>query len=319
MTRRVLVTGGAGVIGSHVVEAFLADGWAVEIIDDFSTGKRANVADGAVVHEIDVRSPAAAKLVEEGGFDTIVHLAAQMDVRKSVADPLFDSDVNIRGTINLIEALHRAHSRTRFVFASTGGVLYGDHTVPPNAETTRKEPDSPYAIAKLACEHYLSYYARIHYLDTVCLRFANVYGPRQDPHGEAGVVAIFCGRILENRPLTVYGDGTQTRDYVYVADVVNAIRAAVSAKLLDPVGIDARGFNIGTSVPTSVLELASVLRRVAGSGTEIEFAPNRRGEQTASFVTIDKARDELGWQPSVGLEQGLRETFEWFAARIVTT
>jgi UDP-glucose 4-epimerase len=318
MTQRLLVTGGAGFIGSHVVDAFLADGWSVEIIDDFSTGKRANVPEAAVLHEIDVRSPAAARLIEEGRFDAIVHLAAQMDVRKSVADPLYDSDVNIRGTINLMEALHRSHSRTRFIFASTGGVLYGDHTVPPNAETTRKEPDSPYAIAKLACEHYLSYYARIHYLDTVCLRFANVYGPRQDPHGEAGVVAIFCGRILENRSLTVYGDGTQTRDYVYVADVVDSVRAAVSAKLAEPMGIDARGFNIGTSIPTSVLELASVLRRVAGSETQIEFAPNRRGEQMASFVTIEKARDQLGWQPRVGLEQGLRETFEWFAGRTVT-
>jgi UDP-glucose 4-epimerase len=197
--------------------------------------------------------------------------------------------------------------------------VYGDHTAPPNSESTRKEPDSPYGIAKLACEHYLSYYARIQYLDTVCLRFANVYGPRQDPHGEAGVVSIFCRRILENRPLTVYGDGTQTRDYVYVLDVVTAVQAAVEANLSDPVGIDARAFNVGTPIPTSVLELASILRRVAGSATRIEFAPNRRGEQTASFVTIDKARDQLGWQPRVGLEQGLRETFEWFAARAVTT
>jgi UDP-glucose 4-epimerase len=174
VTRRVLVTGGAGFIGSHVSDMFVAEGWQVEIIDNFSSGKRENVPGAATLHEIDIRSPDAAKVVTEGRFDAIVHLAAQMDVRRSVADPLYDADVNIRGTINLIEALHQARSRARFLFSSTGGVLYGDYAPPPNEETKRKEPDSPYAIAKLAAEHYLSYYARIHYLDTVALRFANV-------------------------------------------------------------------------------------------------------------------------------------------------
>jgi UDP-glucose 4-epimerase len=312
---KLLVTGGAGFIGSHVAESFLRDGWTVDVVDDLSTGKRANVPSGARLHEVDVRSQEAGRLVERGAFDAIVHLAAQMDVRKSVMDPLFDSDVNIRGTINLMEALHRAHLRTRFVFASTGGGIYGDHAIPPNAENTRKEPDSPYGIAKLAVEHYLAYYARVHYLDTVTLRFANVYGPRQDPHGEAGVVAIFSNRILQGQPLTVYGDGTQTRDYIYISDVVGAVRAAVGVPLPEPLGIDARAFNVGTAIPTSVLQLASILRQVAGAQPPIEFAPNRRGEQLASFVTIDKAREHLGWAPQVGLEQGLRETFEWFAAR----
>lgn len=315
MSRRVLVSGGAGFIGSHLAEALLQDGSTVEIIDDLSTGKLANVPDGAALHQMDIRSPEAARRIAAARYDAVVHLAAQMDVRRSVADPLFDSDVNIRGTINIVEAIRESGHPTRIVFASTGGVLYGDHTVPPNAETTRKEPDSPYAIAKLACEHYLSYYSRIQGLEAVALRFANVYGPRQDPHGEAGVVAIFCGRILAGRPLTIYGDGTQTRDYVYVGDVVRAILAALEHPLAAPVGIDARGYNIGTGVPTSVLSLAAALRRVSGAEAPIEFAPNRRGEQQASFVNVDKARAELGWAPRVSLDDGLAETFAWFAQR----
>jgi UDP-glucose 4-epimerase len=319
VTRRLLVTGGAGFIGSHVCEALLAGGAAVEILDDFSTGREQNVPAGTVVHRMDVRSREAAGLVATQGYDGIVHLAAQMDVRRSVADPLYDSDVNIRGAINLLEAMRTTGARARFVFSSTGGVLYGDHHTPPNFETTRKEPDSPYAIAKLSVEHYMSYYARIHGLDTVALRFANVYGPRQDPHGEAGVVAIFCGRLLEDRALTVFGDGTQTRDYVYVSDVVDAVRRALDAPLAAPTGIDARAFNIGTGVPTSVLALADALRRVAASDAPIEFAPHRPGEQQASFVNVDKARAELGWAPRMSLEQGLSETFAWFAARAKAT
>ena len=315
MTRRVLVTGGAGFIGSHVSTALVADGCVIDIVDDLSSGKTANVPEGARLHRLDVRSAEAARLASSGRYDAVVHLAAQMDVRRSVADPLFDADVNVRGTLNLLEALRGAGSPARVVFASTGGVLYGDHATPPNLETTRKEPDSPYAIAKLSCEHYLSYYARIHGLDTVSLRFANVYGPRQDPHGEAGVVAIFCGRLLEERPLTIYGDGLQTRDYVYVGDVVDAVRRALDAPLAPPHGIDARAYNVGTGVPTSVLDLAAALQRVAGVTAPVEFAPNRRGEQQASFVDVGKARRELGWAPRVSLEQGLGETVAWFAAR----
>lgn len=313
--RRVLITGGAGFIGSHAADRLLRGGWDVEIVDDFSSGKRANVPAAARVHELDVRSSEAANLVRVGRYDAVVHLAAQMDVRKSVADPLFDSDVNVRGTINIAEAVRRARSRVRVVFASTGGVLYGDHHQPPNFETTRKEPDSPYAIAKLACEYYLSYFSRIHGLDCVALRFGNVYGPRQDPHGEAGVVAIFCGRLLEGKPLTVFGDGLQTRDYVYVADVAEAIIRAIDAPLAEPAGIDARAFNIGTGRGTSVLEIADRLRAAAGSSGGVDFAPRRAGEQQDSFINCDKARDDLGWSPRVDLDEGLRETFAWFKAR----
>lgn len=317
MTRRILITGGAGFIGSHAADAFLAQGWAVEILDDLSTGKLANVPARATFHRVDVRSLAAAQLVRGGDFDAIVHLAAQMDVRRSVADPLFDLDVNVRGTVALLETVRQLPKRPRIVFASTGGVVYGDQARPPNAETATKEPDSPYAVGKLAAEHYLAYYGRIHGIEALSLRFANVYGPRQDPHGEAGVVAIFCSRLLAGEPLTVFGDGLQTRDYVYVTDVAAAIVKAVQVRLDFAPRIDARAFNIGTGIGTPVLDLATSLRRASGIESPVEFAPHRLGEQQDSFVRIDKARSELDWTPHVGLDAGLAETFAWFAGRAV--
>ena len=317
MTRRVLVTGGAGFIGSHVADLFLSNGWSVEIIDNLSSGRRENVAAGATLHAVDIRSPDAAALVSGGSFDVVAHLAAQIDVRKSVSDPAFDASVNVLGALNLVEALRRPNGTkpTRFVFSSTGGALYGDHATPPNAETVVKEPDSPYGIAKLATELYMSYYARVQGMDMAAVRFANVYGPRQDPHGEAGVVAIFCQRILSGRPLTVFGDGTQTRDYVHVSDVAAATFAAATKSLPDPRRLDDRAFNVGTGVATSVLELAEVLRRAAKSTTQIEFAPKRPGEQQQSYLTVEKARSQLGWSAKISLEEGLADTFRWFSAK----
>jgi len=316
MTRRALVTGGAGFIGSHVADLFLAKGWSVEIIDNLSSGKRENVDAAARLHVLDVRSPDAAELVAYAGFDVLVHLAAQMDVRRSVADPLFDASVNVIGTLNLLEAIRQSPSaRPRIVFSSTGGAVYGDAAVPPSSETTPKEPDSPYAIAKLSTEYYLSYYARIHGLDTVSVRFGNVYGPRQDPHGEAGVVAIFCGRIIDGRPLLVFGDGMQTRDYVHVRDVAEATFAAATAELPPARRVDERAFNVGTGVGTSVLDLAATLMAAAGATTATEFAPKRPGEQQHSFLSIEKARAVLGWSPGISLERGLADTYNWFAAR----
>jgi UDP-glucose 4-epimerase len=316
MTRRVLITGGAGFIGSHVADRFLANGWSVEIIDNLSSGKRVNVDPAARLHVLDIRSPDAAELVAFAGFDALIHLAAQMDVRRSVADPLFDASVNIVGTLNLLEAIRQSPSaRPRVVFSSTGGAVYGDAAIPPASETTPKEPDSPYAIAKLATEYYLSYYARIHGLDTASVRFGNVYGPRQDPHGEAGVVAIFCGRILDGRSLLVFGDGTQTRDYVHVSDVADATFAAATATLPPARRVDERAFNIGTGIGTSVLDLAHTLLAAAGADSPIEFAPKRPGEQQHSFLSVDKARAVLGWSPRVSLERGLADTYNWFAAR----
>jgi UDP-glucose 4-epimerase len=315
MIQRALITGGAGFIGSHVAELFLGHGWAVDILDNFSTGKRENVPADVAVQEMDVSSREAGQFIERSRFDVVMHFAAQMDVRLSVADPLFDARTNILGALNVMDALRRGGSKARLIFASTGGVLYGDHVVPPNSETTPKEPDSPYAIAKLAGEYYLTYHARLHGLDALSLRFGNVYGPRQDPHGEAGVIAIFCGRILEDRPLIVYGDGRQTRDYVYVSDVAESVYAAVRARLAQPSGINRRAYNIGTGIGTSVLDLVASLERVCGRSFPVEFAPERRGEQKASYVSIDKARAELGWSPRVSLDAGLAETFAWFQAR----
>jgi UDP-glucose 4-epimerase len=316
LAKRALVTGGAGFIGSHVSEQYLERGWSVGILDDFSTGKRENVPAAATVHELDIGSEDAARLVREGSYDVIVHLAAQIDVRKSVADPVRDAIINIAGTLNLLEGVRASARRPRFVFTSTGGALYGDFVTPPNEEVYPKDPESPYAISKLSVEYYLAYYARVHGLDTVVLRYGNVYGPRQDPHGEAGVVAIFCGRILDGRPLTIFGDGNQTRDYVYVRDVAAAAFAAGTHALPKPERLDTRAFNIGTGVGTSVNDLARTLLREAGRSVPIQHAPPRPGEQEHSFLHVGKAAKALGWRPVVSIDTGLRESFNWFKARL---
>jgi UDP-glucose 4-epimerase len=310
-----LITGGAGFIGSHTAERFLAEGWTVHLIDNLATGKRENVPPAATVHELDIGDARSADLVRELRPDALINLAAQMDVRKSVVDPVFDARTNILGSLNLLEAVRHHSAKTRVVFSSTGGVIYGDRTTPPNVETFEKNPDSPYAIAKLSVELYQSYYARIHGLDTVALRYGNVFGPRQDPHGEAGVVAIFCGRLLDGKPLTVFGDGRQTRDYVYVSDVVEATWRAATRRLPDPALVDARAFNIGTGIGTPVLRIADVLRKVSGVTAALEFAPHRPGEQQQSFVDVRKAAALLDWRPAVCLEDGLARSYAWFAAR----
>jgi UDP-glucose 4-epimerase len=309
--RRALVTGGAGFIGSHVADLFVAEGYDVEIIDDLSTGHRRNAPEGVPLHEVSVTSPEAAQLIRGGNFDVIVHLAAQIDVRKSVADPMFDATTNILGTINICEAVRESGRKTRIAFTSTGGAIYGDFNTPPNVETFPKDPESPYAISKLSAEYYLAYYGRLHGVDHVSMRFGNVYGPRQDPHGEAGVVAIFCTRILEGKPLTIFGDGLQTRDYVYVGDVARAVFLGATRDIPATGRVDARAFNVGTGVGTSVVELARLLQDSAGSNAEIVFAPRRPGEQQESFLDASKARTVLGWKPQVTLAEGLAKTFTW--------
>ena len=309
--KRALVTGGAGFIGSHVADIFLAEGYAVEIIDDLSSGHRHNVPDGTTLHEVSVTSPQAAQIIREGKFDVIVHLAAQIDVRKSVADPMFDATTNILGTVNICEAVRESGRKTRIAFTSTGGAIYGDFNTPPNVETFPKDPESPYAISKLASEYYLAYYGRLHGIEHVAMRFGNVYGPRQDPHGEAGVVAIFCTRILEGKPLTIFGDGLQTRDYVFVGDVARAVFLGATNEIPVAGRVDSRAFNVGTGLGTSVVDLAGLLQEAAGSDAEIVFAPRRPGEQQESFLDASKARTVLGWEPQVTLSEGLAKTFAW--------
>ena len=315
MSPRALVTGGAGFIGSHVADLFIHEGYDVEIIDDLSSGNRANLPGNAMFHEVSIASGDAARIVREGAFDAVVHLAAQIDVRKSVADPIFDATTNIVGTLNILEAIRASGRRTRIAFTSTGGAIYGDFNTPPNVETFVKDPESPYAISKLSAEYYLAYYGRVHGIEHVALRFGNVYGPRQDPHGEAGVVAIFCSRILEGKPLTIFGDGLQTRDYVYVGDVARAVFLGVTGKLPQAERVDARAFNVGTGIGTSVVELARLLQEAAGSNADIVFAPKRPGEQQESFLDASKARALLGWEPNVTLAEGLAKTFAWSEAQ----
>jgi UDP-glucose 4-epimerase len=314
---RALVTGGAGFIGSALVDSLLARGDEVTVLDDLSTGRRSNLDDalarGARLVEGDVRDAGAvASAIDGGGVEVVFHLAAQIDVRRSVADPRFDLDVNAGGTLQVLEA-SRAKTVTRLVFASTGGAIYGegDGRELPLTEDAERVPDAPYGQSKNAAEGYVGLYARLHGLSTAALRLANVYGPRQDPLGEAGVAAIFSGALLEGRTPTVFGDGLQTRDYVYVGDVVDAFVAASSPAT--PTG----AFNVGTGVETNVIELGEALAASAGVPFEPEHAPPRLGEVRRIAIDPSLAGRELGWKPRVSLEEGLARTVEW--ARGVST
>ncbi len=312
MTRRVLLSGGAGFIGSHVAEAYLAAGDEVTVLDDLSTGRRENLPRGVRLVHADIRSAEARDLLAQGRFELLNHHAAQMDVRRSVADPLFDLDVNLRGLLNLLEGA-RAGGVRRVVFASSGGVVYGDATAPPCREGAAKLPISPYGVAKLASEHYLMAYSRLYGLDVASLRYSNVYGPRQNAEGEAGVVAIFSRKMLAGEPLTIFGDGEQTRDMVYVKDVAAANLAASDRPLPPPEGLDTRAWNIGTGVETSVKRLAELLAAAAGRRPAIRYAPERPGELRRSALAVEKAGRELGWAPRTGLADGLGVTLRSLA------
>jgi UDP-glucose 4-epimerase len=315
MGRTALVTGGAGFIGSHVARCLMEHDYEVTILDNFVSGKQERIPEGTQVYHADVRSPTAALVVREGRFDVVFHLAAQIDVRKSVLDPLFDAQVNILGTVNLLEAVRASGAPTRFVLSGTGGAIYGDGVAVPTVEPAAKAPASAYGTSKLCAEQYVGYYARAFGIDAVSLRYANVFGPGQDSSGEAGVVAIFCERLLEGRQLTVYGDGRQTRDYVFVGDVARANLLAATAELPPAGVVDARAFNVGTGIETSVLDLVGELRRVAGREVEVVHAPARAGEQRRSLLCSERTRRLLGWAPEHSLRHNLEETFAWFAAR----
>lgn len=309
--RRVLVTGGAGFIASHVAEAYLAAGDDVWIVDDLSSGKTANIPKDATFVEMDIRDPGMRDLFREVRFDLVNHHAAQIDVRVSVSDPAKDAGINLMGLLNITEGALEVGTK-RVVFVSSGGVVYGEPDEIPTPESAPKLPLSPYGVTKLGGEFYLNYYRHVHGMEYVALRYSNVFGPRQDPHGEAGVVAIFCTRLLDGRPLTIFGDGEQTRDYVYVKDVVAANMLASNAEMGDGTGLDARAFNVGTGVGTSVLQLADTLERVAGASLPRNHEPARPGELQHSTLDSGLIRSR-GWSPAFTLEQGLRETYDHIA------
>ena len=310
---RILITGGAGFIGSHVADAHLARGDEVLIVDNLSSGKRANLPAAAEFAELDIRDPAVADLIAKWRPDVINHHAAQMDVRVSVADPRFDASVNIDGLLNLAQAAREVGVR-RFVFVSSGGVVYGEPDVHPTSETAPKRPESPYGVSKLTGEHYLYYYHRVHGLDYVAFRYSNVYGPRQDPHGEAGVVSIFSTRLQRGDALTVFGDGKQTRDYVYVGDVVAASLLLADLELPRAAALDDRAYNVGTGIETSVVELADTLVSIAGREVAINRAPARAGELQRSSLDTRKLQS-TGWAARRALRDGLEETYHYIAAR----
>jgi UDP-glucose 4-epimerase len=307
---RCLVTGGAGFIGSNLVDALLARGDEVTVVDDLSTGRRVNLepalSAGAELAELDIREAAAlAELTGQRRPEVIFHLAAQIDVRKSVDDPAFDASINVGGTANVLEAA-RAGECGRVVFVSTGGAIYGegDGQRLPLGEDAPIAPMSAYGQSKYAAEGYMALYERLYGLSSVSLRLGNVYGPRQDPLGEAGVIAIFCGLLQSGGRPTVFGDGTQTRDYIYVGDVVAAALAAAGSELSGPV-------NVGTGRETTVLELVEALRAMGGNGSfEPEFAPPRTGEVQRITIDASRAERELGWRAETGLEDGLRLTLD---------
>jgi UDP-glucose 4-epimerase len=307
--RRILVTGGAGFIGSHVADAYIARGDTVWVLDDLSHGRRENVpAEASFVH-LDIRDDAVRDLFREVRFDMVNHHAAQIDVRVSVEDPRHDASVNVDGLLNLTEAALEVGT-SRLLYVSSGGVVYGEPEERPTPETIAKAPMSPYGVTKLAGEYYLSYYRKVHGLEYVALRYSNVYGPRQDPHGEAGVIAIFCQRLLDREPLTVFGDGEQTRDYVYVKDVVAANLRASDLTLEGGGGLDEVAFNVATGVGTSVNRLADILEAIAGVHPGRDYRAARAGELRHSVLDAAKLR-ERGWSPQGSLEDGLRETYHF--------
>jgi UDP-glucose 4-epimerase len=303
---RVLLTGGAGFIGSHVADRLLTRGHKVVVVDDLSSGKKENVPEEAVFYEADIRS-GCKELFEEFQPEALCHQAAQMDVRRSVREPAFDADVNVLGTIRLLENCLK-HDVAKVVFASTGGAIYGEQREFPAAEDHPQYPVSPYGVSKLAAERYLNYYRAQYGLPYVALRYANVYGPRQDPHGEAGVVAIFCANLAEGRTSTINGSGEQTRDYVYVEDVTRANVLALENEV--PPG----AYNVGTGVETSVNSLYELLLRISGKNLPPEHGPAKPGEQLRSCVDPTLARRLMGWSPEVDLTDGLNKTLHFFGA-----
>lgn len=304
---KILITGGAGFIGSHVAEAFVAKGHHVHIVDNLSSGNADNIPQGATFHELDLRDAALETLFEQEKFPAVIHHAAQLDVRRSVADPVYDADINVIGFLRLMEA-GRKNGLKHIVFASTGGAIYGETAQIPQSETSSLQPESPYGITKLATEKYLYFYERVHSISSVILRYANVYGPRQGSYGEAGVIAIFIKKLLAGEAPVVFGDGEQTRDYIYVQDVVEANLRAISA---NQSGV----YNVGTGVETSVNTLIAKLCRLLEVNLPAKHVEKRPGEVLRSALSFERIQNELSWLPQVTLDIGLKETVAWFNSR----
>lgn len=301
---KIMVTGGAGFIGSHIVDRYINEGNEVIIIDDLSTGKKENINPQARFHHIDIRDKGMEAIFEKERPEIVNHHAAQMDVRRSTENPAFDADVNIIGTINLLENSVK-YGVKRFIFASSGGAIYGEQKDFPAGEEHQQFPLSPYGVSKLAGEKYIHYYSKNFGLRYISLRYSNVYGPRQNPEGEAGVVAIFIGRLLKGKEPVINGDGEQTRDYVYVDDVVEA---NISATRSETEG----SFNIGTGIETSVNKILSNLIDITKVDIKGMHGPPKKGEQRISVLDCSKAIKSLGWKPKVTLEDGLRRTVLYF-------
>lgn len=304
---KILITGGAGFIGSHVAEALVAQGHDVHIVDNLSSGDADNLPQGASFHQIDIRDTALVKLFEQEQFPAVIHHAAQLDVRRSVADPVYDADINVIGFLRLMEA-GRKNGLKHIVFASTGGAIYGETDELPQSETNTLQPESPYGITKLATEKYLHFYNRVHGISSVILRYANVYGPRQGSYGEAGVIAIFIKKLLAGEAPIVFGDGEQTRDYIYVQDVVKANLGAIAAS-------QGGVYNVGTGVETSVNALLGKLCTLLEVNLPAKHVEKRPGEVLRSALSFEHIHNELGWLPQVALDIGLKETVAWFNSR----
>ena len=304
---KALVTGGAGFIGSHLVDRLIEDGHSVVILDNLSTGKRENSNPKAIFHQTDISEDDICPIFQKGEFEVLFHLAAQVDVRKSVADPIFDLKTNVIGTLRLLECC-KEFGVKKVIFSSSGGVIYGE-TQNPATEINPPHPLSPYGVSKFTGEHYLKYYGNNHDFEYTILRYANVYGPRQDPFGEAGVVGIFSKQMLNGEDPTLYGFGKMVRDYVYVGDVVNATMDSIAKG-------DNEVFNIGTGIGTSVNELFLKMKVITGFPGNSIYKPTRPGELERSILNPEKGKRFLGWQAKTPLEEGLKKTVEWFRTRI---
>jgi len=302
---KVLITGGAGFIGSNVADGLLEKSYEVIIIDDLSNGKKENIPEQAKFYKCDIRDKKIHSILKSEKPDIVIHNAAQLSVRISVENPLMDADINIIGGLNVINACN-AYNVKKIIFASSGGTVYGEQKYFPADEKHPTNPISPYGVAKLATENYLYYFYKTYGLKYISLRYGNIYGPRQDPYGEAGVVAIFSSKILKGKNPTINGDGLQTRDYVYVGDAVSANLKAIESNFVGPL-------NIGTAKETNVVELFKILKEVSGKDDiEEVHGPPKEGEQRRCQLSYELAKKVLGWQPEVSIEEGLKLTYNWF-------